>query len=316
MGLAPLADLPAWWRHRRRLVEAAARCEAALLVDGSALHEPVARQLRRRGLRVAALGAPKIWAYRPGRGPRFWRAIDHLLLPFRFEARAWTAVGAAPVVTGHPMVERLEAVPATDRDPAALALLPGSRPEEIRRLSPLLLEVADRCRPGRLLVPEPARVSIASLVDGLRRRGHRVEVVGGPDATLRVGRAAGAAVASSGTASLELAIAGCPTAIVYRVGALTAAWVRLSLRTPWVGLPNLVADAQLLPEFLQERARAGPIVDWLALLRRRPDLVRSFGRRSSDLREQVREPGGRERAVASILGKDLAPRRAPSTAAR
>ncbi|MGF1511290.1 MAG: lipid-A-disaccharide synthase [Myxococcota bacterium] len=302
MGLDPVWSGLEWLQHGRRVIHEASTCDVTVLVDGPAFHEWVGRRVRRGGP-VISLGGPKIWAYRASRGPRYLRAIDALMLLFRFEAPSWRRLGADPLVVGHPMVDRLERVPSsgTKMDPGKVALLPGSRAGEVRRLAPVLAEVAKGLKEREFLVPRAPRVDLEPLLKRLRDHRLRFVVLDGEDCVLRAGRRAWVAVSAAGTATLELALCGCPVAVVHRLDPMAAGWVRRQLTTPFVALPNLVAGSSVVPEFLQERANPQVILSWVRTILASVDLREARSERLRALMDDVRVEDGQGEAARLVL---------------
>jgi lipid-A-disaccharide synthase len=265
---ARAASVAVAMRAVRRAVDRR-RPAVALLVNYTEFNARLLGFLRRRGVRVVWYAAPQIWAWRPGRGRPIARGVDAMAVVLPFEEALWRAHGADATYVGHPAME----VEHLDRDRAraeigcgdgALALLPGSRPSEVRRLLPAMLEAAA----GR-----DARVLLTTALDSETRAWARAEARGvsivDVDARAGAPRVLAAfenAICASGTASLECAIAGVPPVVAYRVDPLAAFVARRALRTPYVALPNVVLGRRAFPELLQEDARASFMRDALARL--------------------------------------------------
>lgn len=248
--------------------------DVAVMIDAPDFHVRLARYFRRARVPVAYYVGPSVWAWRAGRVAKFRDVVDHMMVLFPFETAVWRAGGVDVSCVGHPLADQ---IPPADPSARALvprartiALLPGSRRSELRRHAPLLLEAGarllDRGRADRLMLPvaptlDPA--AIAALVDASPARG-RVDLVLATDGDARARRAAlGAAelaLVCSGTATLETALLGTPSVIVYRVSPLSW-WIgRRLTRIAHLGLPNLIAGRPVVPELLQDALTVDALV--------------------------------------------------------
>lgn len=270
MGLAEI--LPRFPALRRRLHQAAQAAigggaGALVTIDSPDFCLRVARLVRRArpGMRCVHYVAPSVWAWRPGRARRMARVIDHVLALLPFEPPWMTAAGMSCDFVGHPVA----AEPVADAAAAAafraahgigagaplLAVLPGSRRGELaRHLAPFAAtarRLAGECPGLRLLVVTPAHLA-AAMRDALRDwPGEPVLLVAPDVATRGAGfAAADAALAASGTVSLELAAQGCPMVVAYDLAPLTLWLARRLVRVDTVTLVNLVSESRMVPEFI------------------------------------------------------------------
>lgn len=270
---------------------------AAVLVDYTEFNVALGRWLRRRGIRVLFVVAPQVWAWRAGRMRAVARALDRLAVILPFEETLWRDAGVDAHYVGHPALD----VPAADRravreklgiaaDAEAIALLPGSRPAEVRMLAVPMLEAWATLANARGSL---ARVLSAPSLDAATRAwlAHAAQRFGVPlldvDPTLgAMAHLAGfdASIAASGTATLESALSGVPPVVVYRMGALSAAIAKRLVRTPHIALPNVVLGRRCYPELLQDQVEAARISDALAaVLRDRP----GFAAAAQELRRRL-----------------------------
>ena len=268
------------------------RADVAVLIDSWGFNYFAARQLRRRlpGLRLIKYVAPQVWATRPGRAKATARTFDHLLSIIAFEAQIFESAGVSVTFVGHPALgpdrpkgdaDRFRSKFGAGPDEPILLVLPGSRRSEIDRLAhpfqaaALLLKAE---RPGLRL----AVVAAGPVIDQVRAwvAEWPVEAVLVDDPADRADAmaAARAALACSGTVTTELAAAGCPMVVGYRLGPLTYQIARRIVRSRYITLLNIAADAMIAPELIQADC-AGP-----GLARRLQSLIDDDGvrRRQSE----------------------------------
>jgi lipid-A-disaccharide synthase len=285
-GLRAARVLRAW--HTLAGAIRSNRPRAALLVNYSEFNSRLAPRLHAAGVRVLWYGAPQVWAWRPARAQSLRRCVDRMALMLPFEEALWREAGVDAHYVGHPALETT----ALDRETArralgmtalaaAVAILPGSRPHEVRRLLLPMLDAYERVRSDRASVD--ARVLVAPSLDDATR-GWLHEVCGERHlatfeadpfvGAMSVLPAFDATLCASGTASLEAALARAPPVIAYRVGLATELAARALVRTPHVALPNVLLRRRAFPELLQRDVRAARIADALAdVLDRRRELV-------------------------------------------
>lgn len=232
------------------------RPAAALLIDSPDFNLRFAKQLRRLRVPVAYFIGPTVWAWRRSRVHRIARDVARMLVILPFEADFYARHGVPVTYVGNPVADahRGHAL-SVRRKENVLALLPGSRLQEIRRLWPPMLEAGrelQRENPAlRLVVP------VAPTIDrSLLGFAPDVELVDGAPEALA---SATAAVVASGTATLEAALALTPMVVVYRTSWLTWTIGRMLVRVPFISLPNLLARRALVPELLQSACTAGRI---------------------------------------------------------
>ncbi|MEP2812516.1 MAG: lipid-A-disaccharide synthase [Alphaproteobacteria bacterium] len=244
----------------------------------------VARKVKalRPGLPIVHYGAPTVWAWRPKRAKAVARFLDHMLCLYPFEPPYFTREGLAASFIGHPIALSMGAQPGADdrahdfrsrhavaADAQVLAVLPGSRGGELDRLLPVFGETLTRLWTGgwrgRVVVPTLARHESRIIAAVLDWPGNPL-VVTGNDEKWRAFAAADTALAASGTVTLELAAAGVPTVIAYKVSGVTAAIARRLIRTPHAGLVSILLGEEVMPEFIQDDCTAERIVPALQAL--------------------------------------------------
>jgi len=282
MGLAEV--LPRYFHLRRRIAQTAdavtrAAPDALITIDSPDFCLRVARLARaaRPGLRTVHYVAPSVWAWRPGRAAKMARVIDHVLALLPFEPPYMKAAGMSCDFVGHPVVAQPQASAAEARafrtrhglgaEAPLILALPGSRQGEVARLGGVFGEVLARVvaahRQARVVLPTVRGVApqVRALAETWPGRPIVLDPAMSGDVDRRAAFAAGdVALAASGTVSLELAAAGVPMVIAYRLNPLSEVMLRLMLRIDTVTLVNLVSDTRAVPEFLGRRATARAIL--------------------------------------------------------
>jgi lipid-A-disaccharide synthase len=274
LGLAE--GLMAYGKVVRRADETAAlaareRPDVAVLIDSWGFTLRVAHRLRRAdpNLPLVKYVGPQVWATRPGRARTLARTVDHLLSIHAFDAPWFEAEDLPVTFVGNSALSldfsdadpaRLRAeIGAAPEDPVLL-VLPGSRPSEIERMTPPFEAAAAILKAERpnLQVVLPAAPTVAEVVKGqVAGWSHRAHVVEGEGAKLDAMKAATVALACSGTVTTQLALAGVPMVVGYRIGPVTYALLKRLVRTRYITLFNIAADAAVAPELIQD-ACTGP----------------------------------------------------------
>ena len=281
MGLAPvLARLPTLLARIRQTAAAAiaVRPDVLVLIDSPDFTHRVARRVRRALPRLPVVDyvSPTVWAWRPGRARAMRPIVDHVLALLPFEPAAHRRLGGPRCTyVGHPLIERLadlrpDAAEAARReaDPPRILILPGSRRGEIARLMPdfgaALALVADRVGAVEAILPAVAHLE-AEIRSHVGSWPVKPQIVLGEAAKLAAFRTARAALCASGTATLELALAGVPMAVAYKTGALEY-MLRFLVTAPSMVLPNLILGGRPIPELLQQACTPQALADALAPL--------------------------------------------------
>ncbi len=250
--------------------------DALLLVDYPGFNLRLAAKAHEMGIPVLYYVSPQVWAWHRSRIPKMAKILDLLMVIFPFETEVFRGTGLKTVFVGHPLVESVKrtlSAPAPELPwPAGgkrVAILPGSRRQEIQRVLPPMLDAARELRrrdpATAFLIPaagEEIRVLIeAQLADRPAEERTSIAVVTGQ--MREAARQARAAMVCSGTATVETALLKCPMIVVYRTAALTYWFGKRVIRVPWLGMVNLIAHRTLCPEFIQGGASAGAMADAL-----------------------------------------------------
>ncbi|MCI0548150.1 MAG: lipid-A-disaccharide synthase [Candidatus Rokubacteria bacterium] len=313
-----LHRIPALYRAYRLLAHRLERDhpQALVLIDFPEFNLRLARRARRAGVPVVYFIPPQLWAWRRWRVRAVRRHVTRVLAVLPLELPLYRGAGVPVEFVGHPL---LDAVPldlgplaarerlGIDPDQPLIGLLPGSRPLEVARLLPAMLEAS------RILARADARRRVVlALADSVDAEAVRAAVAaararGGPDVELFRGRTyeimAGAdtLLAASGTASLEAALLGAPMVVCYRVSRMSYEIARRLITVPWIGLPNLIANRALVPELIQDDltgARLAALAEPLLGGGAAAALQRAGFK---EVRALLGEPGVGRRAAAAVL---------------
>ncbi len=298
------------------------RPDALVLIDFPAFHWWLAKRARKHGVPVIWFVPPQLWAWGQSRVKWMRRLADHVLCTLPFEAEWYRERGVTARYIGHPYFDELherkldEAFLADQRGRpgTAVALLPGSRRQEVRHNFSAMADAAailhDRRPEVRCLVaclrPEHAR----SVEEQLHRGVASIEIHVGR--TAEIIHLCHSAITKSGSVGLEMLFHGKPAVVVYQLHWVEALASRFIIKCPYISLVNLLAGKELFPEYLTSRlpaeAMAGHVLRWLD----DPAAHRQVQTELAALRERVAEPGACERAagvVLDVLAGNAHPRR-------
>jgi lipid-A-disaccharide synthase len=286
-----------------------------LLIDYPDFNLRLAREARRRGVRVVYFISPQVWAWRASRVRQIAETVDRMLVILPFEEEIYRRAGVPVLFVGHPLLDLLP--PPGDRaerrrrlglDPErpVVGFLPGSRRREIGFHLPVMLEAALRLREAvgdyQMVVPLASSLRQEDLEPYLHEAGPALGKIhllrGAPGEALS---AMDAAVVKSGTATLEAALMGVPMVVVYRTTPVTFLLASLMAHVRHVGLVNIVAGKELAPELVQGRFTAAGIVAALEPLLRNPEHSESVRREMLALRSRLGEPGCFRRAAEAVM---------------
>jgi lipid-A-disaccharide synthase len=267
MGLAEI--LPRLRSLNRRLAQAAADIAAqkpdlVVTIDSPGFALRLLKRIQPLGLRRIHYVGPQVWAWREHRVRKFPGLWDRLLCLLPFEPAFFARHGLPARFVGHPVLQsgadqgdaaRFRARHAIPEDAVIVVLMPGSRRTEAPRLMPVFGRAIALLRQDipTLLPVIPSSPVVADVVARAASRWPvKPLIVTGLDDKHDAYAAAGAALTKSGTSTLELALAGVPMAVTYRVNPVTAAMARRLIRVPHVAMVNLLAERQIVPELLQQ----------------------------------------------------------------
>ncbi|HXG19177.1 MAG TPA: lipid-A-disaccharide synthase [Methylomirabilota bacterium] len=228
-----------------------------ILIDFPEFNLRLAKIAKQVGVKVFYYISPQVWAWRKRRVYTIAQRVDRLAAIFPFESDFYAKHGCRVDFVGHPLVDRVR--PSRSREETRqhygldlqrqlIALLPGSRAQEVRYLLPSMLEAARQLGDAYQCV-----LAVASTLDLEHVKGqvgqYPIYIIQGD--TYNLVHAADIAIVASGTATLETALLERPMVIVYRMAPVTYALARLIVRVPFIGMPNLIAERRVVPELVQ-----------------------------------------------------------------
>ena len=331
MGL--LEVLPNLRRLARRLQETvedieARRPEVLVSIDSPGFTMRLAQRVKPLGIPVVHYVAPQIWAWRPGRVREIRERVDRVLCLLPFEPVIFERAGIPASFVGHPVLEsgvgqgdaaRFRAAHGLAPEAPVLVVMPGSRRMEVRRLLPVfgatLKLLAARCPevvPVVAVSPVVAEAVRAGIADW---PGPPVVVAGlaeKHDAFAAAAQPGGAGLIKSGTSSLEMAVAGVPHLIAYKVNPLTAMIVGRLVKVPFASLVNLLAERRVVPEFLQQEATPEKLSGALHELLTAPAVAAAQRTGFAEVLDHLHPPGLSPSAAAAEAVLAEIARRAPN----
>jgi lipid-A-disaccharide synthase len=243
-----------------------------LLIDFPDFNLRLARVARGAGVPVLYYISPQVWAWRRGRTKKIAQRVQKMAVIFPFEVSLYQEVGLDAEFVGHPLMDILGLLadqtsvsprPEEWEGNPLIALLPGSRPKEVKSLLPPMVRAAEiitQEKPGaKFLLAAASTVDPEEIRERLPSSGARITAVEGK--TYQVVRAADLVIVASGTATLEIALLGKPMIIVYRLSPLSYWLGRAMIKVQWIGMVNIVAERALVPELLQGEANGERIAE-------------------------------------------------------
>jgi lipid-A-disaccharide synthase len=313
------------------------RPDLVVLIDYPDFNLRLAKHARRAGVPVLYFVSPQVWAWRRGRVPLIAKTVDTMLVILPFEEEFYRKAGVAAEFVGHPLLDlvhpgrpREQALRALRLDPGApvVALLPGSRRNEIRSHLPAMLGAARilrrEFRDLQFILPVAPTVGAGEILRIIRTAGGDTasrEASSGPRGTgpaapapvlveqdrYEAVAAADAAAVASGTATLETALLGVPMVVVYRMNPLTYLLARTVSEVPHIAMPNLIVGHRLVTELVQAECRPDRIAAELRRILTDPAAGAAMRRGLLSVRDRLGPPGAIERAGRVAWGMIGAP---------
>ncbi|NQT24425.1 lipid-A-disaccharide synthase [candidate division KSB1 bacterium] len=287
------------------------RPDLVILIDYPGFNLRFAKQAKKRGIRVVYYISPQIWAWNQNRIHKIRETVDHMIVLFPFEETLYREAGVPATFVGHPLKETFQVNTSKSEfykslglnaDFKTLALLPGSRKQEVERLLPEMI------RSSRILKQDVPQLQILLCQSPtLSDTFYRVLLQHNPDIHLiegqthRVLNHSDAALVASGTATLEAALAGVPMVVLYKMAPLSYLLARLLVRVQYIGLVNIVAGRGIVPELIQGAAHAERISETIRPFLMNSEQAQQARANLAEVSEKLGESGAAERAADVIL---------------
>jgi len=288
-----------------------------ILIDFPDFNLLIAATAKKLGIPVLYYISPQIWAWRGGRVKRIAKLVDHMAVILPFEEQFYENHHVPVTFVGHPLLDghlpfRDDTLDHVSRPHPVIGFMPGSRDKEIARHLPVMLDTAnilkEKVKHAKFIISHAPSVARKDIEAVSERYGNGLEIEIVSEGVESVFNRSDVLVAASGTVTLQAAIHGKPMVIIYKVSPMSYWLGRALIRVRHIGLVNLVADRELIPEFIQGDASPDNIATTLdGMLKDRHQLNRLKSQLIS-LREKLGGPGAAER-VAEIAF-DLMDRRA------
>ena len=302
-----LEEMVTWAKERQP--------DMALFVDYPGFNLRLAKRLHVLGIKTVYYICPQVWAWHRGRIPKMAQYLDHMLSIFPFEAEHFKDTSLPVTYVGHPLLESIEASQALPEyrlpwnGAHRIAILPGSRKQEISRLLPVMLAACQRLESqmpdcGFLLAAagQQQAQQIQCYMDRARNKPANISII--TDHTRDIVAQADAAMVCSGTATLETALLKCPMTVCYKAHPITYFLIRPFIRVPHIGMVNIIAGQEICPELVQQKLTAQTLSDAITELIQ-PGVERQH---VLDRLEQVRSKmgaGGAADNAAKVITKLL-----------
>lgn len=299
--------------HRMVRLARERKPDAVLLIDYPGFNLRFAAEMKKLGIKVIYYVCPQVWAWHRSRIPKMARILDRLLVIFPFEVEVFAGTGLRVDYVGHPLVDEARRERAAEAGPALpwrsarrLAILPGSRRQEIERILPPMIQAAgilQRRDPDLSVVVAAASTEMATQIRGrllgITGRPLALDVVVG--STRRILREATAALVKSGTSTIEAALMGCPMVVVYRTAGLTYWLGKRLVKVPYLGMANLIAGREAFRELIQDAATPEALAAAIGpLLRETPERTASL-EAVAEVTRKLGEGGAAQHTAAIVL---------------
>jgi lipid-A-disaccharide synthase len=276
-----------------------------ITIDAPGFNFRLAKKLKRLNIPVIHFTAPTVWAWRPRRAERIAQYVTHLLTLFPFEPPYFTKHGLKTTFVGHPLIEKkLDAIQVDDfykkynlkKTQQILCVLPGSRLSELNRHLTTFFDTIELLKANHadLAVVIPTLENHKDKIQlYAKKRGVHAIVVTEEQERFQAMRVATTALAASGTVTLELGLCETPMVVAYQANPITAAIVRRMLLTKYVSLVNILLEAEVVPELLQENCTAeGLSLHLNKLLERKSEAYQMQKKALKNLRKLIEVEGG------------------------
>jgi len=308
-----LAVLPHSWRTLRLLADAARmrKPHALVVIDYPDFNFRLMRAIKRLGVPVIYYVSPQLWAWRASRIKTMKKLVDRVLPIFPFEEAIYQREGMDVRFVGHPLIDLVTPEQSRDQllqrlklDPAkpVVALLPGSRTNELERLAPVMAAAAPLIAaqvPGAQFIVARAPNLADRLFEGFGIPSITLRIVEGH--TDDVLQAADAVVTASGTATVQTALHGKPMVVLYKLSPLTYRLAMRMARVDMYAMVNLIAGRRIVRELIQDDCTPDAVATEASRILNEPEYRQRMVEALDDVRRQLGGPGASERAADAVL---------------
>ncbi len=230
--------------------------DVLLTIDSPGFCFRIATLVRKRNpnIKLVHLVAPSVWAWRKKRAKKLAKLYDQLLTLFDFEPPYFQKYGLKTTFVGHVAIEEFEGNDATKQD--ALLILPGSRKQEIQMLLPIFMQSLKYFNFERIVIP-----TLPHLEKLIKEsvKGTNIEIISDEKQKIELFRRAKCAIVASGTATLQLALSGCPMVCCYRLSAPSYHIIKSMIKVKYISLVNIILNSPVIPELIQNECNATSI---------------------------------------------------------
>lgn len=286
----------------KNVLRGADRPDVLICIDFPDFNLRLAKEAKRVGIPVLYYVSPQVWAWRRGRVKNISRVVDRLAAILPFEPAFYSGLDIEVEYVGNPLLDEAVVVQSRNTllakyevvgDGPVIGIFPGSRRNELRYNLDTMLEAAElvlKEEPrARFLLPVASSLGRHAFESRLSEAGFPVEVV--EDSIYDVANACDAVLCVSGTVTLQIALAGTPMAILYKMAPLTYEIGRRLVKVPFIGLVNIVAGEGVIKEFIQHEASAENLATELLHMLRDTEYAAGIRHNLSQVREKMGEPG-------------------------
>ncbi len=299
-----LGEFDHYYKVYRTLMKeiASRRYDAIILIDYPTLNLRLAKQGRRFDCPVFFFISPQIWAWRKGRIKGIRESVQKMFVILPFEEKLYLDAGVDAEFLGHPFIDMVH--PSRPREESrekyslnagvkTIGLLPGSRINEVNSLLDVMIQAAEKIRSElgscQFLLPIADSINPDLIRQRLGANPLGIQLIQGE--TYDVMNSCDTLIIASGSATLEAGILGCPMVIVYKLNPLTHWLARLLIKIPLVGLVNIVAGEEVVPELIQHKVTAENISSEVLAILRTPEKEQAVRERLLKIRKSLGEPG-------------------------
>ena len=288
------------------------RPDLLICVDYKEFNFKLATYAKQLGIKVLFYVSPQIWAWRSGRVKQYGKVIDMMAVIFPFETAYYEAENVPVCYVGHPSVDKVRPLYSQaddcqryglDSSNPRVGLLPGSRVNEIKRLLPVMLAAAEIMQAQmptlQFILPQASSIKDELLNRFLEQTAVKVKVV--KNEPYDVIQCCDAVMTSSGTATLEIALLTVPMLITYKLAAITYWLGRWLVKTPFIGLPNIIAGRSIVKEFIQHEASAEQLAAEMLLLLNDSSYMETMRANLAEVKQKLGQGGASKRMAELVI---------------